>query len=154
MNVAKDSVVSFFYTLKNDGGEVLDTNEQGEALSYIHGTGAIVPGLENAMEGKTSGDAFAAVVIPSEGYGDYDDSLIFSVPMENFKDPGKVEVGMSVEVQSQEGTRILQIKKIEDTTVFLDGNHPLAGETLHFDISISDIREATEEELNHGHVHN
>jgi len=154
MNVAKDSVVSFFYTLKNDGGEVLDTNEQGEVLSYIHGTGAIVPGLENAMEGKTSGDAFTAVVIPSEGYGDYDDSLIFSVPMENFKDPGKVEVGMSVEVQSQEGTRILQIKKIEDTTVFLDGNHPLAGETLHFDISISDIREATEEELNHGHVHN
>ena len=154
MIVAKNSVVSFYYTLKTDDGEVIDTNEQEEVLSYIHGTGAIVPGLENEMEGKTSGDTFTAVVVPEEGYGEYDDALIFSVPMDNFKEPDKVEIGMSVEVQSQEGTRILQIKKIEDSTAFLDGNHPLAGETLHFDIKISDIREATEEELSHGHVHN
>ena len=154
MNIAKNSVVSFYYTVKTDSGEVVDSNEQGDVLSYIHGTGAIVPGLENAMEGKKAGDAFSAVVVPAEGYGEYDDALIFSVPKENFKEPDTVEVGMSVEVQSQEGARVLQIKKIEDETVFLDGNHPLAGETLHFDITISDIREATEEELSHGHVHN
>ena len=154
MNVEKNSVVSFYYTLKNDGGDVIDTNENGEVLSYIHGTGAIVPGLENAMEGKSAGDAFTAEVVPAEGYGEYDDALIFSVPMENFRDPESVEVGMGVEVQSQDGGRILQVKEIDGQTVFLDGNHPLAGETLHFDITISEIRNATDEELEHGHVHN
>ena len=154
MSIAKNSVVSFYYTLTSDSGEVIDTNVEGDVLSYIHGTGSIVQGLEQAMEGKKEGDSFTAVVAPEEGYGSYDDELLFSVPKESFKEPEKVEIGMSVEVQSKEGMRILQIKNIDGESVLLDGNHPLAGATLHFDISISAVREATAEELSHGHVHN
>jgi FKBP-type peptidyl-prolyl cis-trans isomerase SlyD len=154
MNIAKNSVVSFYYTLSSDSGEVIDTNVEGDVLSYIHGTGSIVQGLEQVMEGKNEGDSFTTVVAPEEGYGHYDDELLFSVPKESFKEPEKVEIGMSVEVQSKEGMRILQIKNIDGESVLLDGNHPLAGATLHFEISISEVREATAEELSHGHVHN
>jgi len=153
MTVAKDAVVTIAYTLKNADGEVIDTSEDHGDLSYLHGHQNIVPGLEKALDGKSVGDAVDTTVSPSEGYGERRDELVFSVPRDRLPE-GELELGMQFRAQSQDGQElVVNLIEVGETEVTLDGNHPLAGEDLHFDVTINGIREASEEEIAHGHVH-
>lgn len=154
MKIEADKVVSIDYTLKNDQGEVLDTSEGNGPLSFIHGSGNIISGLEAALEGKTSGDELSVSIEPKDAYGEYDESKMFEVGKTQFQDPAKVEAGMQVQGQTADGqVQVFTIKSVGDEKVTLDANHPLAGETLHFDVAVSDVRDASPEELEHGHVH-
>lgn len=153
MQITKNSVVSFHYTLNDADGKLLDTSAGREAFAYIQGQSMIVPGLERQLEGKKAGDAVKAVVPASEGYGDLDPSLVHKVPADRFGDQ-KVELGMQFQAGSEGGEMgVFTVIGIEDGVVVLNGNHPLAGVTLHFNVEIKDVREATQEELAHGHVH-
>jgi FKBP-type peptidyl-prolyl cis-trans isomerase SlyD len=153
--VAKDAVVSFHYTLKNSTGDVLDSSEGREPLAYLHGYGQIVPGLENALVGKAAGgDPFVVVVQPEEGYGVRHDELVINVPKEQWTLPDSVGVNEVIELQSDNGEQTLaRIVAISSEAVTLDANHPLAGEALHFQIQLTEVRAATQEELSHGHAH-
>jgi FKBP-type peptidyl-prolyl cis-trans isomerase SlyD len=153
MQVAKNKVVSIDYTLKNDEGEVIDSSEGQEPLFYLHGNQNIVPGLEKALEGKMSGDQVQVSLAPSEAYGERNDALQQVVPREAFQGIDALEVGMQFRAESNAGQQIVTITAIDGDEVTVDGNHPLAGETLNFDVTVVDVRDATEEELEHGHVH-
>jgi FKBP-type peptidyl-prolyl cis-trans isomerase SlyD len=154
MNVQKDAVVTIDYELKDENGEVLDTSENNGELAYLHGHDNIVEGLEEALEGKGPGEAVEATVQPDKGYGEYTDSLVFSVGRDRLPEDVDLELGMQFEARAQDGQRqIVTLTKIGDDQVTLDGNHPLAGQTLHFNVTVKDVREATEEELSHGHAH-
>ena len=154
--VTDQKVVSFHYTLTNDGGDVLDTSrdEQGQPLAYLHGSGQIVPGLENAMSGKTAGDSFKASIAPEEGYGVRQGDGPQAVERSNFPADAEIVEGMMFVAEMPNGDQApVWVSKVEGDQVFLDGNHPLAGETLHFDIEVVEVRDATAEELAHGHAH-
>jgi len=153
MQVSENKVVSFHYTLKNDAGEVLDSSKGRDPLTYLHGAGNIIPGLEKALEGKDAGDHVDVSVAPEEAYGNRNDALIQSVPRSAFEGVDEILPGMQFQAQTPNGMQILTVVKVEDDIVVVDGNHPLAGETLHFSVDITDVREATEEELAHGHAH-
>ncbi len=149
MNITKNSVVSFNYTLSNNEGEVLDSSEGREAFTYLQGAQMIVPGLESQMEGKSKGAKFKAVVPPEHGYGVVEPQLVQRVPKDRFGDQ-KVEAGM----QFQAGEHsVVTVREVTDEDVVVDGNHPLAGVTLNFDVEVTGVREATADELAHGHVH-
>jgi FKBP-type peptidyl-prolyl cis-trans isomerase SlyD len=154
MVIGKDSVVSIHYTLKDETGEVLDTSDGREPLDYVHGAGQIIPGLESELEGKKSGDDFSVVIEPEQGYGDRDESLVHEVPKTEFDTPDEIEVGMQFRVGAEGGNLIMVVAGVNDDSVILDGNHPLAGVTLNFDVNVAGVREATEEELKASqHVH-
>lgn len=153
MQVAKDAVVTIHYTLKNDAGEMLDSSVDSDPLAYLQGNGNLIPGLENALEGKQAGDKISVKVPPSEGYGEYDKSLVQQVPRRSFKGVSNLQVGMQFQVQSNHGPRAVTVTKVIGDMVTVDGNHPLAGQNLNFDVEITSVRSATEEELEHGHVH-
>lgn len=149
MKISKNSVVSFHYTLTNPEGEVLDSSAGHEPFTYLQGSQMIVPGLETQLEGRSKGDKFVAVVEPANGYGDFDSSLLQRVPLDRFGGQ-QVEVGM----QFQAGEHsIVTVAEVTDTDVLVNGNHPLAGVRLHFDVEVTDVREATPDEISHGHVH-
>ena len=154
MQIGTNNVVSIHYTLRDETGEVLDASEGREPLDYIHGSGQIIPGLENALEGKSKGEELAVVIEPVNGYGTRDESLVHEVPKSEFETPDEIEVGMQFRVGDEGGTLVMVVAGVGDDVVTLDGNHPLAGVTLSFDISIADVREATEEEIKASqHVH-
>jgi len=154
MQIGKNSVVSIDYTLKDESGEVLDTSDGREPLEYLQGAGQIIPGLESELEGKKIGDAFSVVIEPEQGYGSRDESLINEVPKSEFETPDEIEIGMQFSVGAEDGTVIMVVAGVDDDIVTLDGNHPLAGVSLNFDVSIADVREATEEEIKASqHVH-
>lgn len=153
MQVAKDAVVTIHYTLTNDAGETVDSSAGGDPLAYLQGNGNLIPGLENALEGKKAGDKVSVKVAPGEGYGEYDKSLVQQVPRRSFKGISNVEVGMQFQVQSNHGPRAVTVTHVMGDMVTVDGNHPLAGQNLNFAVEITDVRAATEEELAHGHVH-
>ena len=153
MAIGTDSVVSIHYTLKDDTGTVIDRSEAGEPLAYLHGHGNLIPGLEKELTGKNSGDELSVTVPPAEGYGEYDNALVESVPRRALRGIKDVKVGMQLHAQSEQGTHAVTVTKILGDMVTLDGNHPLAGKSLHFEVRIEDVRAATEEELSHGHVH-
>lgn len=149
MSITNNSVVSFHYTLRDEQGSTLDTSDGHDAFAYIQGMGMIVPGLEQQMEGKKVGDKFKAVVPPGLGYGEFNKELLQSVPLDKFGGQ-TVEEGMQF---SAGGNAVFTVKEVADGKVLLDGNHALAGVTLHFDVEITDVRQATADELSHGHVH-
>ena len=152
--VAKNMVVSFHYTLKDKAGQVLDSSSGSDPLSYLHGYGQIVSGLENALIGKTVGAKFNVTVEAKEGYGERQEELVISVPKSEWTLPAHVGAGEVVELQSPQGEVIpARIVEIYDEVVVLDANHPLAGEALHFEIELMAVRVATPEELAHGHAH-
>jgi FKBP-type peptidyl-prolyl cis-trans isomerase SlyD len=152
--VAKDTVVSFHYTLSDKGGQVLDSSQGGQPLVYLHGYSQIVPGLENALLGKAVGAAFKVAVEPSEGYGERNEQMVITLPRTQGNLPADIEVGFVVELVSPEGDEIpARVVKLTEADITLDANHPLAGETLFFDIELTDVRAATKEEIAHGHVH-
>ena len=153
MVIADHKVVSIHYTLKNNDGEVLDASDKDSPLSYVHGTGSIIPGLEKQLTGKSAGDKLKVSVGPSEAYGDRSETLIQQLPREVFQGVDKVEEGMQFQAQSENGATLITVTKVEGDQVTVDGNHPLAGETLNFDVEVESVRDATAEEVDHGHVH-
>lgn len=152
MNISKGCVASFHYTLRNDAGETLDSSEGREPLDYLHGHSNIVVGLERELEGKTVGDTLKATVTPEDGYGPKHAELVQEVPRSAFGDQ-QVEAGMRFTAETDAGPRMVVIAGVTDQTVTVDGNHPLAGQTLHFDVEVTNVREATAQETEHGHVH-
>lgn len=153
MQITTDVVALIEYTLTNDKGEELDSSVGNEPLGYLHGAGNIIPGLERALEGKVKGDALKVTVSPAEGYGEKEEALLQEVPRDMFQGVDQIEVGMQFHAQTDHGMQVITVAKVDGDKVTVDGNHPLAGETLHFDVKVIDVRAATQEELDHGHVH-
>lgn len=153
MQISDQCVALFHYTLRNDADEVIDSSEGKDPLAYLHGAGNIVPGLENALVGKSAGDQFKVSVDAAQGYGEKHDALVEEVPREAFQGIDKIEVGMRFQADSDKGPMVVTVAAVSDDTVTVDGNHPLAGETLHFDIDVVEVREASAEEKEHGHPH-
>jgi FKBP-type peptidyl-prolyl cis-trans isomerase SlyD len=148
--VGPEQIVSIEYELRDDGGKMLDETGGDEPLSYLHGSGQLVIGVEKALEGKSVGAEIEVVVPPEEGYGEHDPEKIFDVPRENFD--FEVEVGQILQAQSANGESTpVQVKEVGEKSVSLDANHPLAGISLNFKIKVLEVREATPEEKNHGH---
>ncbi len=153
MNIADQSVVSIHYTLKDDKGTVLDSSSGGEPLVYLHGASNIIPGLEEALVGKKTGDKLNVTVPPEKAYGQRDERMVQRIPKTQFPDPERLKMGMQFQVSSNQGPVILTVVGLEEGDVVVDGNPELAGQTLHFEVEVHDVREATADELQHGHAH-
>ena len=153
MSIAHDQVVSIHYTLTDDEGEVLDSSAAGQPLAYLHGHGNLIPGLERELTGKNAGDKVQVKIAPADAYGEYDQALVQRVPRRALKGVPEVQVGMRLQAQTPEGPRALTITQVAGDMVTLDGNHPLAGKHLNFVVEVAEVRAATSEELEHGHVH-
>jgi FKBP-type peptidyl-prolyl cis-trans isomerase SlyD len=153
VEIAADRVVLIHYTLKDDAGAVIDSSAGAEPLAYIQGHGNLVAGLEKALEGKQDGDAVAVSVAPADGYGLHDAALIQRVPRRAMQGAGEIKKGMQFQARTDDGMRMFTVTAVVGDMVTLDGNHPLADKTLHFDVQVLNVREATAEELEHGHVH-
>lgn len=146
MKITKNSLVTIEYTLKDEDGQILDSSVEMGPLEYIHGVGMIVPGLENALVGKDEGDELSVVVAPKDAYGEFDENLVFKVDKKQFPPDVKIEVGMEFETDGPH-SRAVRVINVEDDAVTIDANHPLAGETLHFDVKVVSSRMATDEEI-------
>ena len=153
MQIAANTVAYIHYTLKNDAGAVLDSSSGGEPLAYLHGAGNIIPGLEKALEGKQAGDKLSVKVAPEDGYGVRDEALVQQIPRRSFQGVRELKPGMRFQAQSERGPMQVVITNVQGDMVTVDGNHELAGQTLSFDVQIDKVREATAEEIMHGHVH-
>lgn len=153
MKIDKNVVVSIAYTLKNEDGVVLDEATKEHPLDYLHGNFNLLDGLENALEGKEVGESFEVTLSAEEGYGEYDDNLVQRVPSEVFQDSETLEVGMRFLADTDQGEIPVEITAVEDGFVVVDANHTLAGQQLHFSVEVLAIREATAEEIQHGHAH-
>jgi len=154
MTIENNKVASIDYTLTNDAGETLDTSIGKEPLNYIQGHQNIIPGLEKALEGKSAGEKLTVTVPPEEAYGTSSPASIQTVSKEVFQGVDNIDVGMQFQAQGEGGQPIIvTVTNVEDDQVTIDGNHPLANQTLTFDVEIKEVRDATEEELEHGHVH-
>lgn len=152
MQIADNHVASFHYTLTNDAGDVLDSSREREPLAYLHGAGNIVPGLEKALSGRAQGDTMKVDVEPQEGYGERHDELVQTLPKSAFQGVPEVKAGMQFQANGQQGPILVTVAEVDGDNVTVDGNHPLAGQTLHFDVEVTEVREATEEERNNGQV--
>lgn len=153
MQVAKDKVVSIDYTLTDNEGSVLDTSEGRAPLAYLHGAGNIIPGLEKALEGRQAGEQLTVYVSAAEAYGERDDALTQVVPMDMFQGIDQIKPGMRFQAQTSAGMQVVTVAKVDGDQVTIDGNHPLAGKPLNFAVNVVDVRDATADELAHGHVH-
>ncbi len=153
MKIADRTVALFHYTLTDDAGAVLDTSRSGAPLTYLHGRGNIVPGLEKAMIGHAKGDTFKVDLTPVEGYGERVAALVQQAPVSMFPPEAVLEVGMQFMAESNMGKVQVTVVTVDGDTVTLDGNHALAGQALHFDVEVLGVREASVEEVLHGHVH-
>lgn len=153
MRVAKDKVVSIDYTLTDSQGAVIDSSGGQQPLAYIHGMGNIIPGLEAALEGKSTGENVKAVIPPDQAYGPRNESLVQPLSRDLFDTDEDIVEGMRFQAMSEAGPRVVTVVNVDDDQVTIDGNHPLAGMTLHFDVTIAEVRDASEEELSHGHAH-
>ncbi len=153
MLIGANSVVSIQYELTNNSGEVLDASAEGEPLTYLHGAGNIIPGLEDALLGKTAGAEFSVTIAPEEAYGPRQEHLVQQVPRDAFPDSGELQIGMQFSAESDQGMLSVVITAVSPDSVTVDANHPLAGETLHFAVRIEEVRQATDDEIAHGHAH-
>ncbi len=153
MNIANNCVASFHYTLTDKDGKVLDSSEGREPLAYLHGSGNIIPGLEKQLEGKQAGDKLTVAVPAAEAYGDRNDAMMQELPANMFSGVDKIEVGMEFHAQTEQGVQVVSVAAVDGDTITVDANHPLAGVDLNFDVEVTDVREATEEEVAHGHAH-
>lgn len=150
MVVTKNRVVTINYTLKGDHEELIDSSLGTDPLQYIHGTGYLLPKLEEQLEGKTSGSTFHTVLAAKDGYGEYNPKLVAEVSRDNFDTDFKIEVGMQFQAETPQGPQLVTVKKVTDEKITVDANHELAGKNLHFDIEVLDVRDATESELQNG----
>ena len=154
MQITDNAVVTLDYTVTTPEGDLIDSSGQsGEPLTYLHGCGNIVPGLENALAGKRVGDAFHITVPPEEGYGERNDDLVQVVHRDQFVGIEQMEIGMQFQTEADGEVHVVTVTGLEGDEVIVDANHPLAGETLVFDVTVLAVRPATREELAHGHVH-
>lgn len=153
MQISENSVVSFHYTLTDKSGKVIDSSQGNEPLTYLHGVGQIVPGLENALLGKAAGDTLYVEVAAEDGYGEHHDFMVQQVPRDAFQGVDDIETGMQFQAQTPQGAMTVTVTAVDDATVTVDGNHPLAGHVLFFAVEIVSVRQASKEELAHGHVH-
>ena len=146
-------VVSFHYTLTGETGEQLESSHEGEPLSYLHGAGNIIAGLENAMSGKQVGDRFEVTLPPAEAYGERSEDRLQRIPAKHFKNVSAIKPGQMLVLETRQGPVQVRVVKIGRFNIDVDANHPLAGRTLTFEVEVTDVRDATEEEISHGHVH-
>lgn len=153
MEISKNKVVHIDYTLKDKEGSLIDTSKGHQPLAYIHGIGNLIPGLEKELEGKKVGDKIKAEISPADGYGKRDEQLIQKVPLEQFPESEKLKVGMQIQIHTNLGVGIGKIAGVSDKEISIDLNHPLADVELHFNVEIMSVREASEEEIQHGYVH-
>ncbi|WP_321323140.1 peptidylprolyl isomerase [Thiomicrorhabdus sp.] len=152
MSIQKDKVALIEYTLTNQHGEQIDASN-GNPLAYLHGHNNLIPGLESELEGKAVGDKFKTTIAPDQAYGERVDALVQTVPSSMFQGVDELEIGMRFEAQSEQGMHSVEITHIEDDQVTVDGNHPLAGEALTFEVEVVGLRDSTPEEIEHGHAH-
>lgn len=152
MNIDKNSVVKFHYTVTETGKEQLESSKDNDALSVLVGHGAIIPGLEEALMGKQAGDSVQATIAPEQAYGERREGLTQRIPKKLFKN-AKLVQGMQVVLPTEMGPRAMTILKVGMSVVDVDLNHPMAGKSLDFDVEILEVREASAEEIEHGHVH-
>jgi FKBP-type peptidyl-prolyl cis-trans isomerase SlyD len=153
MQIEKHRVVTLAYTLKDDDDKIIDQSDDG-SFCYLHGANNIIPGLENALTGKTTGDELSVTIPPEEGYGVHDVEKTQAVPREMFPADDEIVAGMQFHAQGPDGHQlVVTVVKVEDDRVTIDGNHPLAGVQLNFDVKVLEVRDATGEEITHGHVH-
>ena len=155
MSIEKNKVVLLHYTLTNDAGEVMDSSSGKDPLGFIYGIGMVIPGLEKELLGKEKGATFQATIAPEDAYGLKEEDRIQQVPLSQFEDPENIAVGITIQIENKEsGQDILaMVTAIKDEIVTIDMNHPLSDQTLHFDIEVVDVRDATQQEIDHGHVH-
>lgn len=153
MQITPKTAVSIHYTLTNDAGEVIDSTIGNEPLVYLHGTGSIISGLEKALDGKETGDTFTIHVPASEAYGQVFEDRVQVISREMFDGIETIEVGMQFQAEVSEGPGIVTVVAVEGDNITVDGNHPLAGMPLNFDVEIVEVRPATPDELDHGHIH-
>jgi FKBP-type peptidyl-prolyl cis-trans isomerase SlyD len=152
MKAEAKKVVAIDYELRDESGEVLDSSEGREPLEYLHGAANIVPGLEKAIDGKAIGETVEVTLTPADGYGDYDAKLVRNVPVRKLSEK-RPQVGAMLQVNTEAGPQRVIVKEVRGDYAKLDFNHPLAGKTLNFKVTIKAVREPTSEELDHGHVH-
>jgi FKBP-type peptidyl-prolyl cis-trans isomerase SlyD len=153
MQIETHRVVTLNYTLTDNDGNVIDQSKDG-SFAYLHGANNIIPGLENALSGKKAGDSLDVAVPPGDAYGERDEAKKQQVPREMFPAEGDIEPGMQFHAQGPNGEMlVVTVDRVEDDSVTVDGNHPLAGVSLNFAVEVVDVREASEEEISHGHVH-
>ncbi|MCK9237932.1 MAG: peptidylprolyl isomerase [Thiopseudomonas sp.] len=154
MLIADNTVVAIDYTLRNDEGEVLDSSEGVQPLVYLHGAANIIPGLEQALVGKKVGDALSVTVEPELAYGEYITELVATLGRSMFEGVDELQVGMQFHASAPDGgMQIVTVRDIDGEDVTVDGNHPLAGQRLSFEVEVKDVREASAEEIEHGHAH-
>jgi len=153
MTITKNSVVRFHYSLKNNAGEEIESSFKQEPTTYLHGYNNIIPGLQNCLEGKSSGEKFTTIVTPEQGYGARREDSSQRIPTKHLIGAKKWRPGMLATVQTEHGPKQVTVVKTGKFMVEVDNNHPLAGLILHFDIEIVEVREASSEEISHGHVH-
>ncbi len=153
MQIGPETVVTFHYTLRDAAGSEMETSRGGDPAVYLHGAHNIIPGLETAMTGRIAGDAFSATVNPENAYGLRNPDAVQRVPIKHLAFTGKLRAGAVVQLSTSDGMRTVTVTKAGRHTADIDTNHPLAGQTLVFDIEVVETRSATAEELAHGHVH-
>lgn len=153
MEITDGTVVAMDYALKDDEGTLLDQSQPEQPLTYLHGHKNIIPGLESALSGKKVGDTVDVRVAPEDGYGEPNPALEQVVPRDRFQGIESLEVGMQFQASTEQGPVSVRVVKVEDDDVTVDGNHPLAGKHLNFNVTIQDVRAGTEEEIAHGHIH-
>ena len=157
MQITKDTIVTFHYHLKDAQGELLESSYDANPITYLHGHGSLIPGLEKGLEGKEAGSPFSVLVTPQEGYGDRTETVIQRVPIKHLhgadKFKSRLRPGMTVAIETEQGSRHATVVKVGKFNVDVDTNHPLAGKTLTFEVGVQSIREASAEEIAHGHVH-
>ncbi len=153
MKIEARKIVSFHYTLSNEAGEQMESSRERDPMSYLHGSRNIIPGLEKAMAGKAAGDAFEVTVEPADAYGERDDQRVQRVSAKVFRQSDRLEPGQLVTLQTKQGPIQATVVKVGRFNVDVDTNHPLAGQSLTFDVEVTDVRDATKEEMSHGHAH-
>src|SRR5574344_3057671 len=154
MQIADNAVVAIDYTLRNDEGEVLDSSEGAQPLVYLHGAANIIPGLEQALAGKQAGDELKVSIEPEDAYGEYSLELVATVNRSMFEGVDELQVGMQFHASAPDGgMQVVTIRDLDGDQVTVDGNHPLAGQRLNFEVKVAGVRAATDEEVAHGHVH-
>jgi FKBP-type peptidyl-prolyl cis-trans isomerase SlyD len=153
MNIANDHIAQFHYVLKDDTGAVLESSHGGTPMTYLHGHRNIIPGLEDAMSGKTAGDTFVVTIAPGKAYGERNEGLVQRVPLKRFPGSAAWRAGMVAMVQTEEGARPVRVVKLGRFMADVDFNHPMAGKTLTFEVQVVSVRAATPEERAHGHAH-
>ena len=153
MQVQDQAIVGIHYTLKNDAGETLDSSDGRDPLQFLQGSGGIIKGLEEALVGKEVGDKLDVTIEAEQAYGVHREELVQEVPRSAFGGVEDIQVGMTFQAQTDNGPVPIRIAAVSEENVTVDGNHELAGERLHFNVSIEEVREATQQEIDHGHAH-